>query len=61
MDTVNLLHHASLFLYVANADDIEAERLSMEAEYKQNLQVFSNETVTRSGARMTRITWECVR
>ena len=57
---VELLKHASLFLFVANADDIEAERQRLEMQHGEQLAVFDVEIVTRSGARCTRVTWQCL-
>jgi len=58
--TLELLPTASLFLHIATPEDIEQEMLSLEHEHGLTLRVHSNETVTRSGARCTRIEWEVV-
>lgn len=55
-----LLEQASLFLYVATPDDIEHERAQMEAKHGRALKVFSIERTTHSGARCTRVTWQCL-
>jgi hypothetical protein len=55
--TSETLGVASLFLCVATADDIEHERQLLEARYHRQLAVHERESVTRSGARCTRITW----
>jgi hypothetical protein len=60
MATVDLLEQASLFLYVASPEDIEHERQAMEALHRQVLKVYDVEVVTRSGARCTRVTWQCL-
>jgi hypothetical protein len=57
MMNVNILEHASLFLFVATLEDIEAERTRLEARYGMRLAVFDVEHPTQSGARMTRVTW----
>ena len=56
--TVELLDAASLFLHIANADDIEHERQQMEAQYREKLAVHEVTYPTHSGARCTRVTWE---
>jgi hypothetical protein len=48
----------SLFLTVVGKDDIEAERQAREAEWGLRIGVYEVETVTRSGVRMTQVTWE---
>ena len=58
--SVDLFHHASLFLWRASADDIEYERQALEATYRVKLAPWSIEAVTRSGAPCTRVTWEVV-
>ena len=58
MTAVDIFHHASLFLFRATPDDIEAERSMLEAQYKMKLKVFSVEPTTRSGAPCTRVMWE---
>lgn len=58
--TVDLLDEGSLFLYIATSDDIEHERQQMEYLHRQQLAVFNVETVTRSGVRCTRVTWQCL-
>lgn len=58
--TINLLGQASLFLHIATRDDIEHERQQMERDHGERLAVFEVETVTRSGARCTRVTWQCL-
>jgi hypothetical protein len=55
---VELLDAASLFLYIANADDIEHERQNLEAQYEQQLSVHEVSYPTHSGARCTRVTWK---
>ena len=57
---VELLKQASLFLFVATPDDIEHERQQMERWHGEQLVVFDVEIVTRSGARCTRVTWQCL-
>lgn len=56
----DLLPVCSLFIKRATPDDIEFERQALEAEYHQQLKVFEVESVTRSGARCTRVSWECL-
>ena len=58
--TVDLLDEASLFLHIANADDIEHERQQMEARHQQVLAVHEVTHPTHSGARCTRVTWRCL-
>jgi hypothetical protein len=55
---IDLLPHASLFLYVATNDDIEAERVQLEQLHDKGLQVHRVTHETRSGARVTRVEWE---
>ena len=57
---VCLLDQASLFLHIATPDDIEHERQQMEYLHRQQLAVHDIEVVTRSGARCTRVTWQCL-
>lgn len=55
--TTNVIEEASLFLTIATPQDIEFERQAMEARHNCKLAVHNVETVTRSGARCTRVTW----
>jgi hypothetical protein len=57
MINVNILEQASLFLFIAKLEDIEAERQRLEAHYGVKLAVFDVEHPTLSGARATRVTW----
>jgi hypothetical protein len=57
---IDLLSDASLFLHIATPDDIEHERQYMEYLHRQQLAVHDIEVVTRSGARCTRVTWQCL-
>ena len=57
---VELLDATSLFLYVANPDDIEHERRQMEAQHHCKLEVFEITYPTHSGARCTRVSWAVV-
>jgi hypothetical protein len=59
--TIELLDAASLFLFVASLDDIDQERQRLEAVYKQDLLVHDVSYPTHSGARCTRVTWQCLR
>jgi hypothetical protein len=58
MTTVNVLDYASLFLWIATPDDIEHERQRLEAAYCMKIEVFEVQITTRSGARVTRVTWK---
>ena len=58
--TVELLDAASLFLYVASLDDIDAERTRMEAIHQRELLIHEITYPTHSGARCTRVTWRCL-
>lgn len=58
--TIDLLDEGSLFLYIAKPDEIEHERQQMEYLHRQQLAVHCIETVTRSGVRCTRVTWQCL-
>lgn len=55
-----VFHWGSLFLHIATPDEIEQERLRMEQEYDKLFEVFDTETVTRSGALVTRVSWKVV-
>jgi hypothetical protein len=55
--TVNALDFASLFLFIAKPEDIEDERQRLESIYDMPIEVFEVEHPTRSGARVTRVTW----
>lgn len=55
---VDVLEEGSLFLCIATPEDIEHERQAMEAKHRTRLAVFDVETVTRSGTRCTRVTWQ---
>jgi hypothetical protein len=56
---VHLLEQGSLwFSAKVSVEDIEHERQQMEYLHRQQLAVHSIETVTHSGARCTRVTWE---
>jgi hypothetical protein len=57
---ITVLEQASLFLHLATPDDIEHERQQLEAQHECPLEVLEVEVVTRSGARLTRVTWQCV-
>jgi hypothetical protein len=57
---INILEEASLFLHIATPDDIEHEREQMEARHDTQLEVLDVEHLTRSGTRMTRVTWRCL-
>jgi hypothetical protein len=59
--TVELLDAASLFLYIAPLDDIDQERQRLEAWHKVDLLVHEITYPTHSGARCTRVTWQCLR
>lgn len=54
----NVLEYASLFLFVAAKQDIEAERQRLECEHGMQLDVFSIEYPSHSGTRCTRVTWQ---
>jgi hypothetical protein len=54
---VSLLELASLFTYLANPEEIEAEQERLEALHQCSLRIFSVEYPTMSGAKMTRVTW----
>jgi hypothetical protein len=56
-DAVTVLEEASLFLSTASPDDIEHERQEMESRHKCRLAIHESESVTRSGAICTRVTW----
>ena len=58
--TVELLDAASLFLYIADAADIEHERQRMEALHDRSLAVHEIAYPTHSSARCTRVTWRCL-
>lgn len=58
--TVELLDAASLFLWVASLDDIDAERTRLETIHKQDLAIHDVSYPTHSGARCTRVTWKCL-
>ena len=55
--TASVLEEASLFLHPASPEDIEHERQEMEARHDMRLAIHESESVTRSGATCTRITW----
>ena len=55
---VALLEEHSLFLRIVTPEDIEYERQAMEERHRTQLKVFDVETVTRSGTRCTRVTWQ---
>jgi hypothetical protein len=54
---VDLLDFASLFLFIATPDDIEAERQHLETIYDEPIEVFEVEHPILSGARCTRVSW----
>lgn len=56
--SADIFEYASLFIGIATPDEINAERLKLEHDYRRLLKVFEVETVTRSGAQCTRVTWE---
>jgi len=58
--TVVTLKEASLFLTVVGDEDVEQERLSLEATTGYQLKIHTKEVVTRSGVQMTRVEWEIV-
>jgi hypothetical protein len=56
--SVELLELASLFLWVASLDDIDAERTRLEMFHKVDLAVHEVNYPTHSGKRCTRVTWK---
>jgi hypothetical protein len=58
MVKVDVLEYASLFLFVAKPDDIEAERQYIEAERNEKIAVFEVTHTLLSGTRCTRVTWK---
>ena len=56
-ECVTLLPVASLFLTVVSDEAVEDERLALEAEFEELIEVHTKETVTRSGTQMTRVEW----
>jgi len=55
---VDLLNAATLFMWVASLDDIDAERTRLEAWHKQDLLVHEITYPLHRGARCTRVTWQ---
>ena len=58
--TIELLDAASLFLFVASLDDIDQERQRLEMLHSRDLLVHEVSYPTHSGARCTRVTWQCL-
>jgi hypothetical protein len=55
---IEILDAASLFIFIADKDEIDCERQRLEAERDLKLRVYEVSYPTHSGTRCTRVEWE---